>query len=138
MAQQKIESVSVVVLGQVTERLLQRVIKVRKPVQAEALKPVLKVVRCLCSAVFPSVVLRLLTALSIRLLISTNLKYLKPGRLLMLTALVSKGLIKNSSNAVKILGNGDLSKALKVTATKFSQSARDKIVASGGTFEETP
>ena len=54
------------------------------------------------------------------------------------TALVSKGLIKNSSNAVKILGNGDLSKALKVTATKFSQSARDKIVASGGTFEETP
>jgi large subunit ribosomal protein L15 len=54
------------------------------------------------------------------------------------TALVSKGLIKNSSNAVKILGNGDLSKALKVTATKFSQSAKDKIVASGGTFEETP
>jgi large subunit ribosomal protein L15 len=53
-------------------------------------------------------------------------------------ALVSKGLIKNLSNAVKILGNGDLSKALKVTATKFSQSARDKIVASGGTFEETP
>jgi len=53
-------------------------------------------------------------------------------------ALVSKGLIKNTSNAVKILGNGDLSKALKVTATKFSQSARDKIVASGGTFEENP
>jgi large subunit ribosomal protein L15 len=53
-------------------------------------------------------------------------------------ALVSKGLIKNSSNAVKILGNGDLSKALKISATKFSQSARDKIVASGGTFEETP
>jgi large subunit ribosomal protein L15 len=53
-------------------------------------------------------------------------------------ALVSKGLIKNSCNAVKILGNGDLTKALKVTATKFSQSARDKIVASGGTFEETP
>jgi len=53
-------------------------------------------------------------------------------------ALVSKGLIKNVSNAVKILGNGDLSKALKVTATKFSQSARDKIIASGGTIEETP
>ena len=53
-------------------------------------------------------------------------------------ALVSKGLIKNGSNAVKILGNGDLSKALKVTATKFSQSARDKIIASGGTIEETP
>jgi large subunit ribosomal protein L15 len=51
--------------------------------------------------------------------------------------LVSKGLIKCSCDAVKILGNGDLSKALNVTATKFSQSARDKIVAAGGTCEET-
>ena len=70
-----------------------------------------------------------------------NLKQLEvfeAGSTVDATALVSKGLIKNSSNAVKILGNGDLSKALKVTATKFSQSARDKIVASGGTFEETP
>jgi large subunit ribosomal protein L15 len=70
-----------------------------------------------------------------------NLKQLEvfeAGSTVDAAALVSKGLIKNSSNAVKILGNGDLSKALKVTATKFSQSARDKIVASGGTFEETP
>jgi len=70
-----------------------------------------------------------------------NLKQLEvfeAGSVVDATALVSKGLIKNSCNAVKILGNGDLSKALKVTATKFSQSARDKIVASGGTFEETP
>jgi large subunit ribosomal protein L15 len=70
-----------------------------------------------------------------------NLKQLdvfEAGSVVDATALVSKGLIKNSCNAIKILGNGDLSKALKVTATKFSQSARDKIVASGGTFEETP
>jgi large subunit ribosomal protein L15 len=70
-----------------------------------------------------------------------NLKQLEvfeAGSIVDATALVSKGLIKNSCNAVKILGNGDLSKALKVTATKFSQSARDKIIASGGTFEETP
>jgi large subunit ribosomal protein L15 len=69
-----------------------------------------------------------------------NLKQLdifEAGTVVDAAALVSKGLIKNSCNAVKILGNGDLSKALKVTATKFSQSARDKIVASGGTFEET-
>jgi large subunit ribosomal protein L15 len=70
-----------------------------------------------------------------------NLKQLdafEAGSVVDAVALASKGLIKKSSNAVKILGNGDLSKALKVTATKFSQSARDKIVASGGTFEETP
>lgn len=52
-------------------------------------------------------------------------------------ALVSKGLIKSSTKAVKILGNGELTKALKVTATKFSQSAKDKIVAVGGSIEET-
>jgi large subunit ribosomal protein L15 len=51
-------------------------------------------------------------------------------------ALVSKGLIKSSTRAVKILGNGELTKALKVTATKFSQSAKDKIVAVGGSIEE--
>ena len=70
-----------------------------------------------------------------------NLKQLEvfeAGSTVDAAALVSKGLIKNLSNAVKILGNGDLSKALKVTATKFSQSARDKIIASGGTIEETP
>lgn len=50
--------------------------------------------------------------------------------------LVSKGLIKSSCDIVKILGNGELSKALKITATKFSQSAREKIVAAGGTCEE--
>ena len=52
-------------------------------------------------------------------------------------SLVSKGLIKSSCVAVKILGNGELSKALKIIATKFSQSARDKIVAVGGSCEET-
>jgi large subunit ribosomal protein L15 len=70
-----------------------------------------------------------------------NLKQLEVfdvGAVVDASALVSKGLIKNSTNAIKILGTGDLSKALKVTATKFSQSARDKIIASGGTFEETP
>lgn len=70
-----------------------------------------------------------------------NLKQLEvfeAGSTVDAVALVSKGLIKNTSNPVKILGNGDLSKALKVSASKFSQSARDKIVAAGGTLEETP
>lgn len=51
-------------------------------------------------------------------------------------ALADKGLIKSSSSAVKILGNGDLSKNLKVAANKFSQTAKDKIIAAGGTVEE--
>ncbi len=51
-------------------------------------------------------------------------------------ALISKGLIKSNRFAVKILGNGDITKSLKVVAHKFSQSAKDKIVAAGGSVEE--
>lgn len=67
----------------------------------------------------------------------SQLEVFEVGSVVDATALVSKGLIKSSSDAVKILGNGDISKSLNITANKFSQSARDKIVASGGTCEET-
>lgn len=50
--------------------------------------------------------------------------------------LAAKGLIRSSSAAVKVLGNGDMLKALKVSATKFSQTAKEKIIAAGGTVEE--
>ena len=51
-------------------------------------------------------------------------------------SLVSKGLIKSTRFAVKVLGNGDITKPLKITANKFSQSAKEKIVAVGGTVVE--
>src|SRR5918997_3909923 len=50
-----------------------------------------------------------------------------------LEALVEKRLIKNTRTDVKILGNGDLKKKLKVTAHAFSASAREKIEGAGGT-----
>jgi large subunit ribosomal protein L15 len=50
--------------------------------------------------------------------------------------LVAKGLVKGINCLVKILGNGDITKSLKVSATKFSQSAKEKIVAAGGSVEE--
>ena len=49
-----------------------------------------------------------------------------------LEALVEKGLLKNTKTDVKILGTGDLSKKLTVTAHSFSASAREKIEAAGG------
>jgi len=52
------------------------------------------------------------------------------------SAMAVKGLIKSSSAAVKVLGNGDLNKAFNVSATKFSQVAREKIIAAGGSVEE--
>jgi large subunit ribosomal protein L15 len=49
-----------------------------------------------------------------------------------LEALVEKGLIKNTKTDVKILGQGDLTKKLSVTAHAVSASAREKIEAAGG------
>jgi large subunit ribosomal protein L15 len=46
--------------------------------------------------------------------------------------LVEKGLLKNTKTDVKILGTGELSKKLAVTAHSFSASAREKIEAAGG------
>ena len=45
--------------------------------------------------------------------------------------LVSKGAVRDSL-PVKILGNGDLSVKLVITANAFSASAREKITAAGG------
>jgi large subunit ribosomal protein L15 len=46
--------------------------------------------------------------------------------------LVSQGLIRSRHDGVKVLGTGDLTKALTVHAHKFSQSAAAKIEAAGG------
>jgi large subunit ribosomal protein L15 len=47
--------------------------------------------------------------------------------------LVEKRLVKNTRTDVKVLGNGDLKKKLRVTAHAFSATAREKIEAAGGT-----
>jgi large subunit ribosomal protein L15 len=46
--------------------------------------------------------------------------------------LAEAGLIRSAKVEVKILGHGDLSKKLAVTAHKFSASAREKIEGAGG------
>ena len=43
-----------------------------------------------------------------------------------------KGLIKKADQPVKVLGDGNLTKALHVMANAFSKSAREKIEAAGG------
>jgi len=51
-------------------------------------------------------------------------------------SLQTRGLIRNQRSPIKILGNGEVSKSLTVAAHKFTQSAREKIEAAGGTAEE--
>ena len=48
-------------------------------------------------------------------------------------ALVENGILKKTLAGVKILGNGELTKALTVKAAKFSASAKAAIEAAGGT-----
>jgi large subunit ribosomal protein L15 len=49
-----------------------------------------------------------------------------------LETLVEKGLVKNTRADVKVLGHGELKKKLSVTAHAFSESARERITAAGG------
>jgi large subunit ribosomal protein L15 len=49
--------------------------------------------------------------------------------------LVAKGAVRKGQK-VKVLGLGDISVAVKVSADAFSDSARDKIVAAGGSATE--
>ena len=49
--------------------------------------------------------------------------------------LVEAGLVKRKTKLVKILGVGELSRALTIQAHKFSKSATEKIQAAGGRAE---
>ena len=49
--------------------------------------------------------------------------------------LIDCGMIHNSKDGLKVLGNGELTKKLTVKAAKFTASAKEKIEAVGGTCE---
>ena len=49
-------------------------------------------------------------------------------------SLVKRGVVR-SGMPIKVLGNGEISAALKVKAHKFSATARAKIEAAGGSCE---
>ena len=57
------------------------------------------------------------------------------GEEVTIEALLEKGIIKKVNDGVKILGNGELTKKLVVKANAFSEGAKAKIEAVGGTCE---
>ena len=57
------------------------------------------------------------------------------GAVVDLAALKAAGLIKKELDGVKVLGNGEISKALTVKAAVFSATAKEKIEAAGGKTE---
>ncbi len=57
------------------------------------------------------------------------------GDVIDLETLVANGMVKNTFDGLKVLGNGELTKAFTVKASKFSASAKEKIEAAGGKTE---
>ncbi len=48
---------------------------------------------------------------------------------------IKKGIVKDIQDGIKILGNGEIDRAVTIKAHKFSKSAREKIEKAGGTCE---
>ena len=57
------------------------------------------------------------------------------GETVTIESLIEKGLVKKVLDGVKILGYGELTKALTVQANAISESAKQKIEAAGGKIE---
>jgi large subunit ribosomal protein L15 len=65
-----------------------------------------------------------------------QLDVLEAGTVVDMELLLKYGLISKVLDGVKVLAKGELTKSLSVKAHKFSTSAKDKIIALGGTIEE--
>ena len=65
----------------------------------------------------------------------SDLQIFEDGAVVTLESLLDSGIVKNPRDGIKILGNGELTKKLTVRANAFSEGARAKIEAAGGTAE---
>ncbi len=63
------------------------------------------------------------------------LKVFSDQDVIVIEDLIRKGLVKNIKDGVKILGYGEIERAVTVKAHKFSKSAREKIEKAGGSCE---
>ena len=55
------------------------------------------------------------------------------GTVVTVDMMMKNGMLKDKFDKVKILGNGNLTKSLTIEACTFSESAKQKIEAAGGT-----
>ena len=64
-----------------------------------------------------------------------DLDVFEAGSVVDLAAFGKAGLVNEVLDGIKVLGDGELTKALTVQAHKFSKSAQEKIEAAGGKVE---
>lgn len=65
----------------------------------------------------------------------SDLNAFENGAVVDAAALKEAGIIKKTLDGIKVLGNGNLEKNVVVKASKFTESAKEKIVAAGGKYE---
>ena len=65
----------------------------------------------------------------------SDLNKFEDGAVVDAAALKEAGIIKKSLDGIKVLGNGEVSKKVIVKAAKFTETAKEKIVAAGGKYE---
>jgi len=65
----------------------------------------------------------------------SDLEKFEAGSVVDVQSLLDKGIIKKSLDGVKVLGNGELTKALTVKLTAYTASAKEKIEKAGGKAE---
>jgi len=65
----------------------------------------------------------------------SQLQCFEDGAVVTVESLVECGIVSNPRDGVKILGNGELTKKLTVKVNAFSEGAKAKIEAAGGTTE---
>ena len=61
-----------------------------------------------------------------------------PGDTFTVDSLLASGVVKNIEDGLKVLAAGELTRAIKVTAHHFSEAAKQKIEAAGGSVEVIP
>ena len=65
----------------------------------------------------------------------SDLNRFEDGATVTVESLKEAGLVKNSRDGIKVLGNGELTKKLTVSVNAASKTAVEKIEAAGGTCE---
>ncbi len=67
--------------------------------------------------------------------LATLNNFFEDGEVVDIEVLLNTGVIRKELSGLKVLGNGELTKKLTVKAAVFSQAAKEKIEAVGGTAE---
>lgn len=64
-----------------------------------------------------------------------DLNVFEAGTVVDATLLCASGIVKDFKNGIKLLANGELTRALTVKVDKASKAASEKVTAAGGTLE---